>query len=128
MTEISPPPAEMLVRADVDDTALDLLRTMLLIRRFEERCAQLYSETKIRRFMHARGVEAPAVLLRDVGFEVLWARVSGERQSFEGSAVLLGLSEDERVIGERCESGRPPQRRPRVGGAINADEDLALHW
>jgi len=29
-----------------------LLRMMLLVRRFEERCAQLYSEAKIRGFMH----------------------------------------------------------------------------
>lgn len=32
--------------------ALDLLRTMLLMRRFEERCAQAYSEQKIRGFLH----------------------------------------------------------------------------
>jgi pyruvate dehydrogenase E1 component alpha subunit len=31
---------------------LDLLRTMLLIRRFEEKCAELYSATKIRGFLH----------------------------------------------------------------------------
>ena len=31
---------------------LDLLRTMLLIRRFEEACAELYSATKIRGFLH----------------------------------------------------------------------------
>ncbi len=30
----------------------DLLRTMLLIRRFEERCAELYSATRIRGFLH----------------------------------------------------------------------------
>ncbi len=30
----------------------DLLRDMLLVRRFEERCAQLYQETKIRGFLH----------------------------------------------------------------------------
>ena len=30
----------------------DLLRTMLLIRRFEETCAELYSATKIRGFLH----------------------------------------------------------------------------
>lgn len=32
--------------------ALDLLRTMLLMRRFEERCAQAYAEQKIRGFLH----------------------------------------------------------------------------
>ena len=30
----------------------ELLRTMLLIRRFEEACAELYSATKIRGFLH----------------------------------------------------------------------------
>jgi len=39
-----------------DDTATrcrtELLRTMLLIRRFEETCAELYSATKIRGFLH----------------------------------------------------------------------------
>jgi pyruvate dehydrogenase E1 component alpha subunit len=34
------------------DHARDLLREMLRIRRFEERCVQLYSETRIRGFMH----------------------------------------------------------------------------
>lgn len=34
------------------DTALDLLRQMLRIRRFEDRCAELYSAGKIRGFMH----------------------------------------------------------------------------
>jgi pyruvate dehydrogenase E1 component alpha subunit len=41
--------------------ARDLLRTMLLIRRFEERCVQLYSEARIRGFMHVYiGEEAVA--------------------------------------------------------------------
>jgi len=31
---------------------VDLLRTMLLIRRFEEKCAELYSASKIRGFLH----------------------------------------------------------------------------
>jgi pyruvate dehydrogenase E1 component alpha subunit len=40
----------------------ELLRQMLRIRRFEERCVQLYSETKIRGFMHLYiGEEAVAV-------------------------------------------------------------------
>jgi len=34
------------------DHALSLLRTMLLIRSFEERCAELYSATRIRGFLH----------------------------------------------------------------------------
>lgn len=38
---------------DIDrDAAVDLLRTMLRIRRFEERCVELYSATKIRGFLH----------------------------------------------------------------------------
>ena len=35
-----------------DDTAVDLLSTMLRIRRFEERCVELYSAAKIRGFLH----------------------------------------------------------------------------
>ena len=31
---------------------LDLLRQMLLIRRFEEKCAELYTQQKIRGFLH----------------------------------------------------------------------------
>ena len=42
--------------------ARDLYREMLLIRRFEERCVELYSATKIRGFMHlCIGEEAVAV-------------------------------------------------------------------
>ncbi len=37
---------------DVLPERLDLLRQMLRIRRFEEKCAELYSETKIRGFLH----------------------------------------------------------------------------
>ena len=33
-------------------TYLDLLRQMLLIRRFEEKCAELYTQQKIRGFLH----------------------------------------------------------------------------
>ncbi len=41
---------------------LDLLRRMLLIRRFEEKCAELYSAAKIRGFLHlCIGEEAVAV-------------------------------------------------------------------
>ena len=51
----SPPPADR-------DHRLALLRQMLLIRRFEERCVELYSQTKIRGFMHLYiGEEAVAV-------------------------------------------------------------------
>jgi pyruvate dehydrogenase E1 component alpha subunit len=36
----------------VSTERVELLRRMLLIRRFEERCAELYQETKIRGFLH----------------------------------------------------------------------------
>jgi pyruvate dehydrogenase E1 component alpha subunit len=43
------------------DEAVSLLRTMLLIRRFEERCIELYSAARIRGFMHVYiGEEAVA--------------------------------------------------------------------
>ncbi len=41
---------------------LDLLRQMLRIRRFEDKCAELYSASKIRGFLHLyNGEEAVAV-------------------------------------------------------------------
>ena len=44
------------------DSALAALRDMLRIRRFEERCAELYGEQKIRGFLHLYiGEEAVAV-------------------------------------------------------------------
>jgi pyruvate dehydrogenase E1 component alpha subunit len=44
------------------DHVLGLLRTMILIRRFEEKCAELYSAGKIRGFLHLYiGEEANAV-------------------------------------------------------------------
>ena len=44
------------------DHAIELLREMLLIRRFEEKCAELYGATKIRGFLHLYiGEEAVAV-------------------------------------------------------------------
>jgi pyruvate dehydrogenase E1 component alpha subunit len=44
------------------ERALDLLRQMLRIRQFEERCARLYTELKIRGFLHLyNGEEAIAV-------------------------------------------------------------------
>jgi pyruvate dehydrogenase E1 component alpha subunit len=48
------------------DHARALLREMLLIRRFEERCVELYSATKIRGFLHLYiGEEAVAVGVMD---------------------------------------------------------------
>jgi pyruvate dehydrogenase E1 component alpha subunit len=48
MTETRTAPA----RSAVADRRLHLLQQMLLIRRFEERCVELYSAAKIRGFMH----------------------------------------------------------------------------
>jgi pyruvate dehydrogenase E1 component alpha subunit len=57
MTDGNGPRAEAVTAADVD-----LLREMVRIRRFEERCVELYSSTKIRGFMHLYiGEEAVAV-------------------------------------------------------------------
>jgi len=54
---------ETQVRMDVDRThAIDCLTQMVRIRRLEERCAELYTETKIRGFLHLyNGEEAVAV-------------------------------------------------------------------
>lgn len=51
------------------ELALELLAAMLRIRQFEERCAQLYTEQKIRGFLHLyNGEEAIAVgILRNIG-------------------------------------------------------------
>ena len=42
----------MTAPAPTGEHALDLLRTMIRIRRFEERCVELYSATRIRGFLH----------------------------------------------------------------------------
>src|SRR5579884_1061274 len=54
---------ETQVRVDVDRThAIDCLRQMVRIRRLEERCAELYTGSKIRGFLHLyNGEEAMAV-------------------------------------------------------------------
>jgi pyruvate dehydrogenase E1 component alpha subunit len=56
-------------------TALDLLRQMLRIRRFEEKCAELYSAGKIRGFLHLyigeEAVAAGAIPLLDVNDSIL---------------------------------------------------------
>ncbi|MGA2712551.1 MAG: pyruvate dehydrogenase (acetyl-transferring) E1 component subunit alpha [Bryobacteraceae bacterium] len=50
------------VAPTADDHAVKLLRQMLRIRRFEEKCAELYTATKIRGFLHLYvGEEAVAV-------------------------------------------------------------------
>jgi pyruvate dehydrogenase E1 component alpha subunit len=62
MTTLAPP-AELPTPAAIErDHAILLLRQMLLIRRFEEKCAELYSLGKIRGFLHLYiGEEAVAV-------------------------------------------------------------------
>ncbi|HLO25108.1 MAG TPA: thiamine pyrophosphate-dependent enzyme, partial [Geobacteraceae bacterium] len=58
MTKKSPKPQLAIDR----ETGLRLLRQMLLVRRFEEKCVELYSATKIRGFLHLYiGEEAVAV-------------------------------------------------------------------
>ncbi len=69
---------------------LDLLRAMLRVRRFEERCVELYSETKIRGFLHVYiGEEAVATgvmsNLRDDDAVVATYREHGH-------ALLRGMS------------------------------------
>lgn len=60
----------------------DLLRNMLLVRRFEERCVELYSATKIRGFLHVCiGEEAVA------------------------TGVLAGLSDEDAVVATYREHG-----------------------
>ena len=58
-------------RTEVErDHALELLQCMVLIRRFEEKCAELYSTTKIRGFLHLyigeEAISAGAVPLLDL--------------------------------------------------------------
>jgi pyruvate dehydrogenase E1 component alpha subunit len=76
-----------------DDNALQhrqLLRTMLLIRRFEEACAELYSATKIRGFLHLYvGEEAVATgLMSTLGPED--AVITTYRE--HGHALARGMS------------------------------------
>jgi len=67
---------------DAEGHRRDLLRQMLRIRRFEERCVELYSATKIRGFMHLYiGEEAVAV------------------------GVLASLAEDDAVVSTYREHG-----------------------
>ena len=64
------------------EARLDMLRDMVRIRRFEERCAELYTETKIRGFLHLYiGEEAVAV------------------------GVLHHLTDDDAVVGTYREHG-----------------------
>lgn len=69
---------------------LDLLRQMLLIRRFEEKCAELYTQQKIRGFLHLYiGEEAVSVgVMQALGPED--AIVSTYRE--HGHALARGMS------------------------------------
>jgi pyruvate dehydrogenase E1 component alpha subunit len=82
---------ETQVRIDVDRThAIDCLRQMVRIRRLEERCAELYTETKIRGFLHLyNGEEAVAVgVVQALGPED--AIVATYRE--HGHALVRGIS------------------------------------
>ena len=83
--------APLLPPADVPH-ARELLREMLRIRRFEERCVELYSAAKIRGFLHvAIGEEAVAVGVNAV-LDEGDAVVSTYRE--HGHAIARGLSMD----------------------------------
>jgi pyruvate dehydrogenase E1 component alpha subunit len=69
---------------------LELLRQMLLVRRFEEKCVELYSATKIRGFMHLYiGEEAVAVGAMQA-LEPADAIVATYRE--HGHALVRGMS------------------------------------
>jgi pyruvate dehydrogenase E1 component alpha subunit len=91
------------------DTGLRLLRTMIRIRRFEERCVELYSRSAIRGFMHVYiGEEAVAAGVLDV-LDDDDAVVSTYRE--HGHALARGL-EPARLMAEMfgkvegCSRGR----------------------
>lgn len=82
---------ETQVRTDVDRThAIECLTQMVRIRRLEERCAELYTETKIRGFLHLyNGEEAVAVgVVQALGPED--AIVATYRE--HGHALVRGIS------------------------------------
>ncbi len=69
---------------------MDLFRSMLRVRRFEERCVELYSETKIRGFLHVYiGEEAVATGVM-AGLRADDAVVATYRE--HGHALLRGMS------------------------------------
>jgi pyruvate dehydrogenase E1 component alpha subunit len=83
-------PATTPVPAIDHEHAHALLRDMLLVRRFEERCAELYTETKIRGFLHLY-----------VGQEAIAAGAFGALEPYDavvatyrehGHALLRGVS------------------------------------
>jgi pyruvate dehydrogenase E1 component alpha subunit len=121
--------------------ALDLLRQMLRIRQFEDRCAQLYTELKIRGFLHLyNGEEAIAVgamqclepqdsvvatyrehghaLTRGVPMDALMAEMFGKRT---GSSGGRGGSMHVFDVGRRFYGGNAI-----VGGGLPIAVGLAL--
>src|SRR5512144_148816 len=75
---------------NVREHRLDLLRQMLLIRRFEEKCAELYTQEKIRGFLHLYiGEEAVAVGVLQA-LEAEDAVVATYRE--HGHALVRGVS------------------------------------
>ena len=74
----------------IPEDPLRFLRALLYVRRFEERCVQLYSETKIRGFLHVYiGEEAIAAGVMDV-LRPDDAAVATYRE--HGHALLKGMS------------------------------------
>ena len=99
--------------------ALELYREMLRIRRFEERCVELYSATKIRGFLHLYiGEEAIAVgvmqaltpddgvvaTYREHGHALarVWRRPRSWRRCSDGSRAVVAVG------AARCTSSTPP--------------------
>ncbi|HEU0079156.1 MAG TPA: thiamine pyrophosphate-dependent enzyme, partial [Longimicrobiaceae bacterium] len=91
MSTITAPETPRAVRTD-HEHGLQLLREMLRIRRFEEKCAELYSAEKIRGFLHLYvGEEAVAVgVMQALGPED--AIVATYRE--HGHALARGLPAD----------------------------------
>ena len=60
------------------DHALHLLREMLRIRRFEERCAELYTEEKIRGFLHEQGIAVKNFRRQEMNLEDAFIGLTGK--------------------------------------------------
>jgi pyruvate dehydrogenase E1 component alpha subunit len=92
MTEVLPHPNPTETTTPQREHGLHLLREMLRIRRFEERCAELYQAEKIRGFLHLYiGEEAVAVGVMQA-LEPADAVVATYRE--HGHAIARGLSMD----------------------------------
>ena len=79
------------------DHELDLLRQMMRIRRFEERCAQLYQQEKIRGFLHLYiGEEAVATGVMEVltPGDAVVAGFVGRMRPVKGVDVLIRAMDD----------------------------------